>query len=210
MTASAGPVLRKLHLTFGDRVEFLTVYVREAHPGDTIPQPKTSSWKLHHARMLKQRDKHRWTVAVDDVEGTFHRSMDAQPNAVYLIDSQGMVYFRALCGNDEASLRRALGALTTGQPAPAESGVCLPALLQAVGETDRVLRMAGPKASRDLRAASPSIWAVAMLAGRLRPLPALWRPVAAAALMALPVVAASAAAMKRLSSRKDDRAEIAP
>src|SRR2546422_673281 len=32
MTASAGPALKRLYAEFGDRVAFLTLYVREAHP----------------------------------------------------------------------------------------------------------------------------------------------------------------------------------
>ena len=34
MTASAGPVLKRLYQEFGDRVAFGTLYVREAHPGE--------------------------------------------------------------------------------------------------------------------------------------------------------------------------------
>jgi len=34
MTKSAGPALNDLYAEFGDRVEFLALYVREAHPGD--------------------------------------------------------------------------------------------------------------------------------------------------------------------------------
>lgn len=50
MTASAGPALKRMHEEFGDRVGFVTLYVREAHPGERYPQPETFEQKLEHAR----------------------------------------------------------------------------------------------------------------------------------------------------------------
>jgi hypothetical protein len=41
MTASAVPALKKLWAEFGSRVAFITLYVREAHPGENYPQPQT-------------------------------------------------------------------------------------------------------------------------------------------------------------------------
>ncbi len=39
MAIEAGPALRRLHAAFGERVAFVTLYVREAHPGEHYPQP---------------------------------------------------------------------------------------------------------------------------------------------------------------------------
>ncbi len=41
VTDSAAPGLKELHARFGDRVRFVMVDVREAHPGQAVPQPKT-------------------------------------------------------------------------------------------------------------------------------------------------------------------------
>ena len=46
MTASAGSALKQLHEEFGDRVAFVTLYVREAHPGERYPQSQTLEQKL--------------------------------------------------------------------------------------------------------------------------------------------------------------------
>src|SRR4029078_3722261 len=85
MTKSAEPTLQQFYRQYGDRVAFLTVYVREAHPGSRYPQPDTLDQKLAHARAYKRRDHIPWTVAVDDIEGTFHRSLDPKPNSAYFV-----------------------------------------------------------------------------------------------------------------------------
>ncbi|MGQ4819484.1 deiodinase-related protein, partial [Enterococcus faecium] len=70
MTASAGPALQQLYDEFGDRVRFLTLYVREAHPGDRYVQPGDMATKIAHARAYAERDGIRWPVGVDDVDRT--------------------------------------------------------------------------------------------------------------------------------------------
>lgn len=41
MTADSSSVLRPLYDQFHDRVGFVSLYVREAHPGENYPQPDT-------------------------------------------------------------------------------------------------------------------------------------------------------------------------
>src|SRR5918993_6049736 len=111
MTASAGPVLKKLYERFGDQVGFLTVYVREAHPGDHYRQPHTFEEKAYLAREYRNRDGIPWPVAVDDIDGTLHRALDAKPNAAYLVQVDGRIAQRVLWSNDERGLRRAVRAV---------------------------------------------------------------------------------------------------
>ncbi len=40
MTASSIESLKRLHAQFGDRVMFVTLNVREAHPAENMPQPR--------------------------------------------------------------------------------------------------------------------------------------------------------------------------
>ncbi len=108
MTASAGPALKQLHGEFGDGVAFVSMYVREAHPGENFPQPETFEEKLEHARAYKERDGIPWTVAVDDIEGSLHRTLDPKPHAAYIMDARGSVAFRSLWANDERTLREGL------------------------------------------------------------------------------------------------------
>lgn len=49
MTASAAPSVQELHDEFGDRVQFIMLYVREAHPGENFTQSVTMEEKLKYA-----------------------------------------------------------------------------------------------------------------------------------------------------------------
>lgn len=102
MTRSARGALHRVHDAYGDRIRFITLCVREAHPGDDYPQPNTLDRKLTPARDYAQRDDITWTVAVDDVEGTLHRQLDAKPHAAYLVGPDGKVVFRTLWANEES------------------------------------------------------------------------------------------------------------
>jgi hypothetical protein len=115
MTASAGPALKRLHEEFGDRVAFVSLYVREAHPGDRYPQPESFEQKMEHARAYRERDGLPWPVAVDDVDGSLHRALDPKPSSVYIMDREGRVAFRALWSNDEATVRDGLQAVVDGR-----------------------------------------------------------------------------------------------
>ena len=46
MTASAAPSVQDLYDEFGDRIEFIMLYVREAHPGENFTQSDTIESKL--------------------------------------------------------------------------------------------------------------------------------------------------------------------
>lgn len=182
MAASAAPVLKRLHRRWGDAVAFVTVYVREAHPGDRVPQPGTIEWKMRHARMLAQRDGLPWTVAVDDLEGSFHRALGASSNAAYLMDPNGNVAFRTLWSNDERVLRAALTAVGGGEPgSPFERQRRVVPLLRGLARVDEVVRAAGPAALADLRRETPVVAAASELAWVWRALTPLGRTVLLAA-----------------------------
>ncbi|MCH8088245.1 MAG: hypothetical protein IIC81_10435, partial [Chloroflexi bacterium] len=55
---------------YGDRVRFVLVAVREAHPGSDAPQPRTFDEKVEHAKQLRDLHGHEFEVAVDDIDGT--------------------------------------------------------------------------------------------------------------------------------------------
>jgi hypothetical protein len=201
MTRSPGPVLKRPYKEFGDRVNLVTVYVREAHPGDRFPQPDTFERKMAHARAYQQRDRIPWPVVVDDIEGTFHRALDPKPHSAYLVDANGIVVGRLLWANDYRALRRALEALVAGRP-PGEIENKVVPMLRGLGKIDEVLSQAGGYARTDFRREAPPLYAMARLAALFRPLPPFGRGVAAVvtslAAMAL-VVAAVRAAVRGLS-----------
>ncbi len=67
VTDGAAPGLKELHGRFGDRIRFVMVDVREAHPGKAVPQPQTVDQKMAHAQLLRDIQGFRFDVAVDDI-----------------------------------------------------------------------------------------------------------------------------------------------
>ncbi len=210
MTASAAPILKALYEAYSGRVAFVTVYVREAHPGERYPQPDDDERKLEHAREYEARDEIPWRVAVDDIEGTFHQAMDGHTNAAWFIDADGRVAFRSLWSNDERALRRgfavALG--EAGRGAVERESRVLP-LLRGLGVLDEVLEAAGPSARVDVKRAALPVYAFARLARQFRPLPPLGRSLAAGA-TTLAAAFLVVRGLMRLLRRDDSRIEVTP
>jgi len=195
MTASSNPVLERLHERFWTDVEFVMLHVREAHPGEHREQPRTHAEKISHAGALKHRDALPWPIAVDDPQGTVHRALDEKPNAVYLTDRDGIIVYRGLWAGDEKGLTRALECVARGErPAEAESQRLLVPMAMGIGKMREMTRQSGPRAEWDLWRSAPPVAAMAWLADIYRPLPPMWRTVAAAATVAAGMTAAIAAA----------------
>ncbi len=164
MTASAAPSLQELYDEFGDRVEFIMLNVREAHPGENFTQPESMEDKLEHARALREFYDIRWTVAADNVDGDLHRALDPKPNAAFVMNSEGKIAFRSLWAADRDALRLALEAVVAGRtPERAQSEALIGPVTRAMGHVQEVMERGGPQAIRDLwRAGFPMA-----LAGRV-------------------------------------------
>lgn len=176
MTASANAVLKPLHQEFGERAAFVTVYVREAHPGEKIPQPASFGEKVRNARMLRARDGIPWTVAVDDLDGSFHRALGTNSNAAHLMDPEGNVAFRTLWSNDERVLWPALHAMVHGNPDhPSGRERRVVPLARGLARVEDVVRAAGPGAVDDLRRETPLVYAASEVAWVWRTLTPLGR-----------------------------------
>lgn len=205
MTASAGPALKQLHAEFGDQVTFLTLYVREAHPGECYPQVATMEEKLAHSRDYQARDGLPWTVAVDDPEGSLHRMLDPRPNAAYLMGTDGNVAFRSLWSNDTQSLRDALAAFVSGRPLPVrENELLLVPMIKGMGTMEQTLEIAGDVAKQDVLRQVPPMYAMARIASLFEPLPPLGRGIAATA-VTMAGMAALVIGARRLLGHSDDR-----
>ena len=70
-------------------VEFLVIYVREAHPGERLHQHKNFDEKVSAARLLKPRYNENRRVLVDSHAGDFHRVYGMKPNFIYVIRPDG-------------------------------------------------------------------------------------------------------------------------
>lgn len=202
MTASSNPVLKQLHAEFGNRIDFVMLHVREAHPGERVDQPRTSAEKMEHASELKRRDALPWPVAVDDVEGTVHRAFDGKPNAAFLTDRSGRIVFRSLWAGDEYGLRQALECVARGErPAEAESQRRLVPMAAGIGMMGEMIERSGPRAKSDMWRTAPPMAAIAWTADWFRPLPPQWRP--AAALATIGVAAGATIGLARAAAHRN-------
>lgn len=92
----------------GENVNFIFVYVREAHPGEHFPHHRRIAQKLAHARALGERFNVGRTILVDDLAGTVHRAYGTLPNMSYAINRSGVVTFKS-DWTDAATIRVVLG-----------------------------------------------------------------------------------------------------
>lgn len=168
-TISTIPDLKTLHAEFGNQVEFVYLYVREAHPGNMISQPQTMEDKTAHACTLQLEYQIPWTIAVDTLDGEIHHLLAPRPNAVYLIDADGKVVFRTLFAADATALGRAIGEYLAGQSIlrKERSPVIYP-VLKLIGLTWEVVGSAGNTALRDLLLRTPFLYLPSRLAALMQ------------------------------------------
>lgn len=172
VTDDAAPGIIGLHRRFGDRVRFVMVDVREAHPGAAFPQPRTPAEKTAHAELLRSLHGFAFEVAVDDVDGTLHRALSPKPNSAYLLGLDGRILFRAHWANDTSAIANALAAVVAGAPLRrTRSGGVFRATLRMMPNIAPVLDRAGRGAWSDLwRVAPPlAIAALVLKAAGVRP-----------------------------------------
>ncbi len=108
MTAASIGGINELYDRFrGDDIEFLFIYVREAHPGEIIPAHRTGREKTEAARLLRDEEDLHMPIVVDDLRGSIHRKYAQLPNPAFLIDRAGRIAFLSLWSKPE-SLGRAI------------------------------------------------------------------------------------------------------
>lgn len=93
MTQGSLPALREVYREFGDRTQWLMLYVREAHPGEHLPAHTSQAQKGENARYFRESEGLPWPVLVDELRGAAHCEYGMLPNPVFLIDSAGRVAF---------------------------------------------------------------------------------------------------------------------
>jgi peroxiredoxin len=119
-TAASIGGLRSLSCEFPrSEVEFLFVYVREAHPGAELPPHHSMEDKAFAAMLLRDQEQIDFHILIDELGGEVHRQYGALPNASFIIDKSGRVAYRSLASHAH-SLGAALEELLERQK---ESGV---------------------------------------------------------------------------------------
>ncbi len=190
MTASSAPSVQELYEEFGDRVDFIMLYVREAHPGEYIPQSETMEQKLVHAQALKELYDIPWTVAADNIDGELHRALDPKPNSAFLVNSDGVILFRSLWAADKDALHRALEAIAAGRiPERKQSSALIGPVVRAMGQVHQVMKRSGPQAVRDLWQAGFPMALAGRIATLFSPLSPDQRGIAAVLMLAVGMLA---------------------
>lgn len=158
-TASSIRLLGDLHDDYSDNsdVEFLFVYIREAHPGEKLPAHSTIADKLRAARVFQKEEKVNFPVLVDDLKGHVHRKYGKMPNPTYIIDKSGRIAFRSLWSRI-SSIEDALESLIETQKqhrtdhAIVNGGEDLSVPMKyAILSSPRALKRGGKRAIREFR-----------------------------------------------------------
>jgi hypothetical protein len=104
--SQAGNV-EKLHLRYGDRANFLMVYVREAHPTDgwqmesndragvSIRQPRSYDERAEVARSCGRSLEFGFPMVVDTLDDAVGARYSGMPARLYLIDRRGEVAYQS-------------------------------------------------------------------------------------------------------------------
>lgn len=173
VTESAGDGLRELHTRYGDRVRFVLINVREAHPGASTPQPQTERQKAEHASLLKQHHRLPFEVATDDLDGTLHRAFGPRPSSAYMVTPSGEITFRAHWSNVTPAIEEAVAAAAAGRRPPrTEVNQTVQAMARMTGYAGQAFATAGRGAVLDTWKAAPPFGvmiAISKLFGFLRP-----------------------------------------
>lgn len=93
---------------YKDHVDFLTIYVREAHPLDEwqmksnekdkdnvcYAQPKTLAQRVAIANDFTQRFRYSVPFGIDDMNNAANDAYAAWPERLYVIDEQGSIAYK--------------------------------------------------------------------------------------------------------------------
>ncbi len=141
----------------GDDVEFLFVYVREAHPGEKLPAHKSIEDKIRAAELFRDEEDVEIPILIDDVDGRVHKKYGTLPNPTYIIDKSGRVAFRSLWTRPNV-IEDALEELLelqeerdTDHAIVHDGEDTRPPMTYAALHTHRALDRGGEKAVRDFR-----------------------------------------------------------
>ena len=110
--ASAGP-MQEIAAKYSDDLDFVLMYVREAHPGERTRAHSDLDAKIATAKRSAVHHGDRRTTLVDDPHGSAHRLWGAMPNSVFVIARDGTVIYRTMWNNAD-QLDPILGEIVRG------------------------------------------------------------------------------------------------
>lgn len=113
MYAQAVPPMQEYAAQYPD-MNFLVLYVREAHPGDRTHAHETFDKKRYNAQRLQKTYGENRIVLIDSIDGQAHQSFGSLPNSIYVIDVDGTILFRSAWNNTD-KIAAALAAIHSKQ-----------------------------------------------------------------------------------------------
>jgi hypothetical protein len=174
----------------GDRVQFVEVLVRQAHPGPGARHYVTFEEKMADAQRFQQEDDLPWPLLVDDLQGTVHQVYGGLADPTYLIDADGRAAFYNMWTYAPAlheAIQNLLG--QGGRGVVGDGWDRRPRMGPPLPDGWRGLRRGWPQSFTDLTTAFPGsasmIWLGHQLRPLLAPLTLRARPLPAAAQFAL-------------------------
>lgn len=170
LTLGSAPALNEVHEDLGQHAHWVTLYVREAHPGENLPVHETYEQKAEQARFLKRTEGIPWPVLVDELDGAIHHAYGMMPNSVFVIGTDGRISFREKIAH-APTVRRALDELV----ASGGQGTVLGGddggihMLGAMAYGWRAIEQAGDESVRDVALKLPPLAANLWLGQKLAP-----------------------------------------
>ncbi len=135
--------MEELKRRYGDQVEFLAIYVREAHPTDgwrmnsndeagiSIPQPRNEGERVDVARRCCSSLNISMPLLVDEMDDRVGHAYSGMPDRLYLIDRKGRIAYkggRGPFGFKPGELEQSLLMLLLDQESAVKSSERLPML----------------------------------------------------------------------------------
>ena len=186
VTESSTAGLIDLYERYGKRIRFVMVQVREAHPGASIPQPRTIEQKRTHAMDLRSHSRLPFEIAVDDLDGELHLTLGSRPNSLFVVSPEGTILLSAQWANETGAIDEGLSAIVSDvRPRRERITRTMPALMKAMGYIGGVLNAAGAGAKADMWKIAPPMVLMTMLADQFTFLPKNKRGTAATATASL-------------------------
>jgi len=163
--------MKKLFQRWGGQVEFVDVFIRQAHPGPGAPPYHSFDQKMHNAERYQREDGIPYPALVDDLAGATHQVYGGLADPAYLIDVEGRVAFYNMWTH-APTLHEALEELqSAGWRGVVKGGVDqIPHLLPSMTDGWEALRRGLPQSFYELEKAAPGMASGTWLGHQLRPL----------------------------------------
>jgi peroxiredoxin len=100
MYAQSAAPMQDMVARFPD-LNFVVLYVREAHPGERTQQHASQTAKVDTAIRSRSRHHEGRVTLVDDLDGAAHKAYGAMPNSIFVIDTDGTVLYRSIWNNTD-------------------------------------------------------------------------------------------------------------